>query len=229
MRIVTSSVWSDFTSYTPATAVNLIKIIAAACLLTIAAVATSPAQSFTMLVNFDFTNGASPEAALIQGTDGNLYGTTTEGASDSGTFFKMTPSGTLTTLTTFNVLDNGSPYGGLVQASNGYFYGTTSGGGINNEGTVFDVTTTGVLTTIASFDGTDGYGGPLLLASDGNFYGASVAGGANNSCQYGCGTVCALAVPFSLHAVTLGIATVRRVQCAEETNQGNGGNGDLIA
>jgi hypothetical protein len=43
------------------------------------------AQSFTTLVNFNFTDGYDPIGELVQGTDGSLYGTTTEGGnSDSG-------------------------------------------------------------------------------------------------------------------------------------------------
>ena len=63
-----------------------------------------PAQTFTNLHSFDGADGAQPGAALVQGADGNFYGTTTDGGSDSGyggTVFKITPSGTLTTLYTF--------------------------------------------------------------------------------------------------------------------------------
>src|SRR4029077_2973966 len=48
------------------------------------------------------TDGKYPDAGLVQGSDGNLYGTTTEGgASLAGTVFKITPTGKLTTLYTF--------------------------------------------------------------------------------------------------------------------------------
>ncbi len=52
------------------------------------------AQTFTTLVNFDGTNGGAPEyMSLIQGIDGNLYGTTASGgAHGHGTVLKITPS-----------------------------------------------------------------------------------------------------------------------------------------
>src|ERR1035441_2319586 len=55
-----------------------------------------PAQTFTTLHSFDNTDGASPNAALVQGTDANLYGTTLDGgAAGLETVFKISPSGTL--------------------------------------------------------------------------------------------------------------------------------------
>jgi uncharacterized repeat protein (TIGR03803 family) len=59
----------------------------------------SPAQGFKTLASFDETNGASPDLmTLVQGADGNLYGTTEEGGAHSyGTVFKITPAGTLST------------------------------------------------------------------------------------------------------------------------------------
>ena len=61
-----------------------------------------PAQTFTTLYRFDYTDGADPEAALVQATDGDLYGTTAYGgAKGDGTVFKVTSSGTLTTLCSF--------------------------------------------------------------------------------------------------------------------------------
>jgi uncharacterized repeat protein (TIGR03803 family) len=86
------------------------------------------------------TDGWYPYAALVQGSDQNFYGTTTEGgANNDGTVFKITSTGTLTTLHSFNTTDGAAPYAGLIQASNRTFYGTTASGGANNDGTVFSL------------------------------------------------------------------------------------------
>jgi uncharacterized repeat protein (TIGR03803 family) len=129
-------------------------------------------------------DGAGPQAALVQGTDGDLYGTT-QGDGLYGSVFKITPSGTLTTLYSFcpspqtGCTDGYAPFAGLVQATNGDFYGTTELGGTKNFGTVFKITPAGALTTLYSFaDGADG-GNPfagLVLATDGNFYGTTFSG-----------------------------------------------------
>ena len=150
------------------------------------------AQTFTTLANFDNTNGANPTASLIQGTDGNLYGTTEIGGGGNscfvqggcGTIFKITPTGTLTTLYIFcsqsNCTDGISPYGGLVQGTDGNFYGTTIGGG-DGAGTVFKMTPGGTLTTLHIFEENDGLSpmGTLVQGTDGNFYGTTNGGGAN--------------------------------------------------
>ena len=104
------------------------------------------AQTLTTLVNFNGTNGASPLfAPLVQGTDGNLYGTAQAGgAHRKGTVFKITPTGTLTTLYSFcaqsRCADGAVPYSGLVLGTDGNFYGTTESGGAHGDGSIFKIT-----------------------------------------------------------------------------------------
>jgi uncharacterized repeat protein (TIGR03803 family) len=183
----------------------------------LAAAIASPAQTFKTLANFTGNNGADPfYMSLVQGTDGDLYGTTAgtfiAGGSGYGTVFKMTPAGTLTTLHTFHHSDGADPAAGLVLGTDENFYGTTLYGGANGScqfgcGTIFRITSDGVLTTLHSFDGTDGAypSGRLLQATDGNFYGTTQLGGANcrSAGGSGCGTIFKLtpaAVFTTLHS-----------------------------
>ena len=98
----------------------------------------TPSGTLTTLHPFTGgSDGAYPYAGLIQGTDGNFYGTTVQGgASGRGTVFQMTPSGTLTTL---------HPFMGGSEGAN--FYGTTYQGGAGGYyETVFQITPSGTLT-----------------------------------------------------------------------------------
>ena len=136
------------------------------------------------------SDGSVPQGALLEGNNGNLYGTTSVGgANGSGTVFKVSPAGTLTTLYTFcsqtGCPDGANPYTGLVQATDGNFYGTTCLGGAKNGGTVFKITPGGTLTTLYSFcsqtgctDGSYPYSG-LIQATDGSFYGTTEYNGAS--------------------------------------------------
>jgi uncharacterized repeat protein (TIGR03803 family) len=143
---------------------------------------------------YSFTNGndgANPYAGLVQGSDGNFYGTTANGGSGgSGTLFMVMTNGTLITLTSFAGANGANPYGGLIQDSNGNFHGTTVNGGTNGGGgTVFMLSTNGTFTVLLSFvktfaqgttiwiypDGGNPYGG-LIQGRDGNFYGTAVNG-----------------------------------------------------
>src|SRR5579871_3032975 len=136
----------------------------------------------TDLYTFSAPNGAAPLAGLIQGTDGNLYGTTYNGGTGGfGTVFKITTSGTLTSLYSFSGSDGANPRAGLIQATDGNLYGTTTGGGAGNNGTVFKITTSGTLTSLYSFSGSDGADpwASLIQATDGNLYGTTRHGGAS--------------------------------------------------
>lgn len=82
-------------------------------------------------------DGGDPNA-LIQGSDGNLYGTTGGGYGAYGTLYRLTPDGNFTTLHTFQYIDGFNPWS-VLQGTNGRFYGTTTSGGAYRAGTVFSL------------------------------------------------------------------------------------------
>jgi uncharacterized repeat protein (TIGR03803 family) len=148
--------------------------------------AVSPSVAFSNLRLFTGgIDGAFPYAGLIQGKDGNLYGTAAGGGSSFyGSIFRMMLAGGLTTLYSFTDGNNGAnPYARLVQGTNGNFYGTTDSGGTNGYGTIFKMTSGSVVSFLHSFtggsDGADPQTG-LTQGADGNLYGASYQGGADS-------------------------------------------------
>lgn len=173
---------------------------------------TLMAQNFVSVVQFNGTNGGNPVyGPLVQGLDGNFYGTTQYGGNYScgidlgcGTIFRVNHSGKLTTIYTFcqqeNCPDGANPWSGLLLATDGNFYGTTYlyGEGCPSTvlacGTVFRLTSQGKLTTLYTFcqlsDCADGASpsSALTEGNDGNFYGTTTVGG-YNGCPSGCGTV----------------------------------------
>jgi len=158
--------------------------------------------AFTTLYNFcsqaNCADGYAPNS-LALGTDGNFYGTASQGGTNNtGTFFGMNSSGQVTVLHQFDQANDGFVPNGVVQGNDGNFYGTTRGGGpFANSGVVFQMTRQGQITVLHPFcsltNCADGQlpASALLLGSDGNFYGTTVSGGANQNCgaSHGCGTV----------------------------------------
>ena len=149
----------------------------------------SPSDSYTSLYSFGSspTDGQNPQAGLVQGSDGNFYGTTLYGGTNgNGTIFRISPSGSYTTLYFFAgyPIDGSYPQAGLVQGSDGNFYGTTLNGGTNGDGTVFQINPAGTYTNLYTFgssptDGQNPQAG-LVQGNDGNFYGTTYAGGTDN-------------------------------------------------
>lgn len=174
----------------------------------------TPQGTLTTIFNFCHPVGSSiglrPIAPVVQGVDGNLYGTTSQGGLHSGgTVFKVTPGGNLTTLYNFcssklprgPCLDGQSPQAGLIQGTNSSFYGTTESGGnavpkhCSGCGTIFNITTSGTFTTLYKFcsqaNCTDGWGpvAALVQGSDGTLYGTTHVGGNSQCGSAGCGTI----------------------------------------
>ena len=148
----------------------------------------TPSGTVTMIFTFHGSDGRAPNG-VIQGSDGNLYGTTRyDGPAGGGTVFKLTPGGTLTTLYRFanSGATGDEPMAPLLEGTDGNFYGTTLFGGDPIYGTVFKITPAGTLTVLHSFGGGyptgDGSNpqAPMIQAKDNNFYGTTMGGGDMN-------------------------------------------------
>jgi len=135
-------------------------------------------------------DGNGPTSALIQGSDGALYGTTSSGGANGlGTVFRISTAGVETILHSFGPAGAGDAIDtitAVVQASDGNLYGTSALGGTNNTGAIFKVTPSGAEVVLYSFGpatSTDGQSpsSSLIQASDGNLYGVTSAGGVNGT------------------------------------------------
>lgn len=144
------------------------------------------AQTFTPLADFSRTIGGGPGAPLIQGLDGNFYGTAgIGGVGGRGAVFVATSSGTLTDLFSFckdkTCPTGANPYLSLLQTSNGNFFGFTLG--TTGTGTIFRLSPAGVINNLYTFcptnictDGTAPRAN-LIQARSGDLYGTTNSGG----------------------------------------------------
>jgi uncharacterized repeat protein (TIGR03803 family) len=138
-------------------------------------------QTFTTLATFNGNNGGNPDLmTLVQGFDGNLYGTAHAGGTSAlGVVFKLGTGG-LTVLHNFSGVPDGAyPAAGLLVSTKGDLYGTAEQGGTGNAGTVFKIKAKGgAYSTFHSFNGIDGYvpEAPLIQVG-GEFYGTTEVGG----------------------------------------------------
>ena len=179
-------------------------------------------SKWTETVLYTFTggkDGAGPWSRLIFDSNGNLYGTGSDGGDDScgppygcGVVFKLTPNAhgpwKEKVLYTFSRFRDGLfPDAGVTFDSQGNLYGATAIGGdksvmcatgsVPGCGVVFKLTpaakgpwTETVLHTFTG--GTDG-GYPLFyvtLDSSGNVYGTTLVGGGSTNCSFGGGSGC---------------------------------------
>jgi uncharacterized repeat protein (TIGR03803 family) len=156
---------------------------------------------FTVLHKFGGGHPAPerPYTGVIEGPDGNLYGTTLYGGQTrKGTIYSIAKDGkNFTVLLEFNGGNGENPEGDLVDGQDGYLYGTTMKGGSGNRGTIYRISLSGDHEVLYSFPelgrfrngvatnstGADPRAG-LLLGADNNFYGTTYQGG-----QHGHGTV----------------------------------------
>ncbi len=164
-------------------------------------------NSYLALHHFSAEGGDAqyPDAALVEATDGLLYGTSSAGGSNgAGAIYKIRPDGSgYSVLYSFGVNEaNGlHPAGPLVQGSDGALFGTTTNGGNWGVGTVFRLSRDGSDFRVLyhfSLIGGDGRnpGAGLLAGSDGLLYGTTQNGGSKN-----CGTIFRLGLDGSAYEI----------------------------
>jgi uncharacterized repeat protein (TIGR03803 family) len=157
----------------------------------------TPSGTFTLLRSLgeNKRDAYFPYGGVVQGPDGNLYGTTLRGGvNDKGTVFRISTSGSdFSIIASFAGSDGENPEGTLIVGADGNLYGTTLQGGSSNRGTIFRVTTGGSVSTVYSFPSLGAFNtlglstnetganprAGLFLAADGNYYGTAYQGGAN--------------------------------------------------
>jgi uncharacterized repeat protein (TIGR03803 family) len=127
--------------------------------------------------------GYAPEGGVIGDGQGNLYGTTTSGgAKQGGTVFKLAPDGAMTVLHAFDAAggDASAPWGSLVTDAGGNLYGISERGGAYGPGALFKVAPDGTESVLYSFGGDpdNGYGPTgVLIDAAGNFIVSTNQGG----------------------------------------------------
>jgi uncharacterized repeat protein (TIGR03803 family) len=176
---------------------------------------STPSGTVTVLHDFGGGPDANPTSPLVQGGDGNFYGTTTvTGAGPGGSVFQITPAGNLTFLYTLNRTTDGSgPVNGLGLATDGNFYGVTEQGGSSNNpnchafgcGTLFQVTPGGSFSVLHNFDfitGDIARGAPFQHTS-GVLYGNTATGGSATTGSCGSSPVAPCGVLYSWSASLL--------------------------
>ena len=143
---------------------------------------------YTKVFDFDgAAHGSVPYGALMQASDGMLYGMTSlGGANDMGVLFQFNPvNNALTVKVNFDGTAKGqNPYGSLIQATDGKLYGMTRFGGLNDYGVIFQYNPqNSSFTNMLDFDMVTNGGNPdgsLVQATDGKLYGLAEQGGANS-------------------------------------------------
>jgi uncharacterized repeat protein (TIGR03803 family) len=144
---------------------------------------------YTVLHQFNGTDGQQPTGELVRDAAGNLYGVTSFGGrarmcpifGGCGVAFKLAPDGTFTLLHAFQGgLDPAYPFGGMIADAAGNLYGATSEGcfhrNVRGYGCIYKIAPDGTLSVLHRFqNGADGSdpSGPLVLDPAGNLYGVT--------------------------------------------------------
>ncbi len=167
----------------------------------------SPSGDFSVLHDFYAgPEGVAPFGALLQASDGFLYGVTSLGAGGTGptpqaanpahdpriarpdgggppgwgTIYRADLSGAVTPIHVFSSAEAMFPNGDLIEGLDGVLYGTAYEGGTGGVGTIFRCDKSGNFAVIFNFPSSDGAAYPsagLTRSTDGSFYGTTLIGG----------------------------------------------------
>ena len=147
---------------------------------------TQDGTGFAVLHHFaPATDGGLPLGRVIEGSDGRIYGTTSDISRPVTTLFRMNADGTnYVILHSFGGTGDGAGPQGIIESSDGLIYGTTSGGGASSLGTVFRINKDGSgYSILRSFTGGTSDGqypyATVIEGTDGRLYGTTDAGGSS--------------------------------------------------
>jgi uncharacterized repeat protein (TIGR03803 family) len=158
----------------------------------------TPGGTFTTLHSFNYTDGSTVYAPLVQGSNGSLYGTTFEGGYVNremcpfgcGTAYRISSQGRFGTLIEFQNGTNDSL--GLVTATDGNLYGLDL---VGSAAQIYNITPLNQLSTVYTFLSGQGDSDAMLQATNGKFYGTYGAPGAIFSLDTGLGPFVAFVIP----------------------------------
>jgi uncharacterized repeat protein (TIGR03803 family) len=142
-------------------------------------------NAFTKLYEFQTFGGAYPNGFLVEGADGNLYGTTSSGfgSPTAGSAFSLSKTGSsFKNLKSFAAYADGQNiYGSVAESSAGKLFGTFNHGGAYGKGGLYRMDKDGLnYNVVHSFQGADGeYPSGSLILWQGDFYGSTSSGGTN--------------------------------------------------
>lgn len=147
----------------------------------------TPDGTLTILHDFVYSNtydpitgiivapdGFYPKARVIQASDGNLYGTTSDGGIyGAGTIYRLTSDGVLTTIHSFSPAEGRASTAPLLQGADGSFYGVTRAIDPGNGVTIFKLTSEGEFSIVHSFNAVNVELSALIQGNDGALYGTT--------------------------------------------------------
>ncbi|MBB1286574.1 T9SS type A sorting domain-containing protein [Flavisolibacter sp. BT320] len=132
--------------------------------------------------DFSQGKGQNPHGNLTIGSDGKLYGPSSDFFNVRGVVYSFNPlTHRIEIAAGFGGWNGAGPVGGLLLTKDGKMYGMTAGGGCMAQGAIYYFNGTSA-EPVSCFGSAEGWNpiGILLEATDGMLYGMTSAGGTNN-------------------------------------------------